>query len=187
MIGVMTALAKPRFTVDQFLAWSANQLGRYELFRGEVFAMSPESVGHAKIKGAVHRALTTGLRKGDLRCHALPDGVTVRVDNETAYEPDALVYCGNELEPSALEVPEPVVVVEVLSPSTQRIDVSSKLIGYFQLPSVMHYLIVDPLQCVIIHHARGAGDDIITHIVTKGSIVLDPPGLELSLSDIYGR
>jgi Uma2 family endonuclease len=183
----MTALAKPRLTVDEFLAWSVGQHGRYELFRGEVFAMSPESVGHAKIKGAVHSALANGLRKGKLSCHALPDGVTVRISNETAYEPDALIYCGEELTPSALEVPAPVVVVEVLSPSTHRIDVSSKLIGYFQLASVMHYLIIDPTQSVIIHHARGVGDDILTHIVTKGSIMLDPPGIELSLADIYGR
>ena len=182
----MTALAKPRLTVDEFLAWTSGQRGRYELFRGEVFAMSPESVGHAKIKGAVHSALASGLRKSHLRCHALPDGVTVRISSETAYEPDALVYCGEELPPSLLEVPSPVAVVEVLSPSTHRIDVSSKLIGYFQLPSVMHYLIVDPSQSVIIHHARGAGGDILTRAVTKGAVKLDPPGLELHLADIYG-
>jgi Uma2 family endonuclease len=183
----MTALAKPRLTVDEFLAWSMGQRGRFELFRGEVFAMPPESVGHAKIKGAVHSALANGLRKGQLRCHALPDGVTVRIDSETAYEPDALVYCGAELASTALEVPLPVIVVEVLSPSTQKVDVSLKLVGYFQLPSVMHYLIVDPSQPVIIHHARGAGDDILTHVVTQGVIKLDPPGVELPLADIYGH
>ncbi len=182
----MTALAKHRLTVDEFIAWSMGQRGRYELFRGEVFAMSPETVGHAKIKAAVHAALVRGLRKSQLRCHALPDGVTVRINSEAAYEPDALVYCGEELPPSALEVPAPVIVVEVLSPSTHRIDVSSKLIGYFQLPSVMHYLIVDPSQSVIIHHARGAGGDILTRAVTVGAVKLDPPGLELHLADIYG-
>jgi Uma2 family endonuclease len=182
----MTALAKPRLTVDEFLAWSAGQRGRFELYRGEVFAMSPESVGHAKIKGAVHSALASGLRRGRLHCHALPDGVTVRIDSETAYEPDALVYCGEELAPAALEVPAPVIVIEVLSPSTRKIDVSLKLVGYFQLPSVRHYLIVDPSQPVIIHHARGAGDDILTHVVSEGVIKLDPPGLELRLADIYG-
>ncbi len=183
----MTALAKPRLTVDEFLAWSDGQGGRFELFRGEVFAMSPESVGHAKIKGAVHSALVGALDKGRLRCHALPDGVTVRIDNQTAYEPYALVYCGEELAPSALEVAAPVIVVEVLSPSTRRIDVSLKLVGYFSLASVMHYLIIDPSQSVVIHHARGAGDDINTHIVTEGSVILDPPGLQLNLAAIYGR
>jgi Uma2 family endonuclease len=116
----------------------------------------------------------------------LPDGATVRISDETAYEPDALVYCGDKLAPAMLEVPSPVIVVEVLSPSTHRLDVSLKLAGYFRLPSVAHYLIVDPTQPVILHHARGTGDAILTRIVTDGRIVLDPPGLELTVSDIYG-
>jgi len=67
-----------------------------------------------------------------------------------------------------------------------RVDVSLKLAGYFRLPSVAHYLIVDPMQPMILHHSRGSGDAIITRVVTAGSIALDPPGLELALSDIYG-
>ena len=64
--------------------------------------------------------------------HALPDGMTVRIDDVTAYEPDALVYCGTKLPPSAVEVPNPVIVVEVLSPSTRHIDLSAKLADYFR-------------------------------------------------------
>ena len=71
-------------------------------------------------------------------------------------EPDALVYCGTKLSPSAIEVPHPVVVVEVLSPSTRHIDLSAKLADYFRLASVAHYLIVDSEKPRIIHHARGA-------------------------------
>jgi len=52
----MTALTKPRMTVDEFLAWAVEQPGRYELFRGEVYAMSPENAGHAK---AAYNALLT--------------------------------------------------------------------------------------------------------------------------------
>jgi Uma2 family endonuclease len=115
----------------------------------------------------------------------LPDGLTVRVEATKAYEPDALVYCGPELPPSAIEVPEPVIVVEVLSPSTRRIDAAAKLAGYFRVPSVAHYLIVDPNDPLIVHHARGAGETIITRVVRSGSIALDPPGLEIALGDIY--
>ncbi len=116
----------------------------------------------------------------------LPDGMTVRVDETTAYEPDALVYCGAKLPPRAVEVPDPVIVVEVLSPSTRRVDASAKLAGYFRLPSVSHYLIVDPNKPVIINHARRSGDVIATRIVTDGTIALDPPGMNLRVSDIYG-
>jgi Uma2 family endonuclease len=181
----MTALTKPRVSVDEFLHWAVGRPGRYELFRGEVIMMSPETVGHAKIKGAVHNALISAIRRTGSPCHALPDGVIIRIDDVTAYEPDAQVYCGPELPANALDVPNPVIIIEVLSPSTQRIDLSLKLAGYFRLPSVAHYLIVDPTQPSVIHHSRGAGDTIVTRIVSEGVIGLDPPGLELALSDVY--
>src|SRR5262249_16776665 len=113
------------------------------------------------------------------------DGMTVRIDDSTAHEPDALVYCGLKLPPDALMVPNPTIVVEVLSPSTRRIDASLKLAGYFRVPSVVHYLIVDPDQALIIHHERGNKDAILTHILREGTIRFDPPGLDLDLGDIY--
>ena len=116
----------------------------------------------------------------------LPDGMTVRIDARNAYEPDALVYCGKEAAPSAVEIANPVIVVEVLSPSTRRIDTSKKVAGYFQLPSVAHYLIVDLERRVILHYTRGAEDTILTRIVHEGTLALDPPGLELALADVWG-
>jgi Uma2 family endonuclease len=181
----MTVLTKPRMTVDQFLDWAVGRPGRYELFRGEVFAMAPETADHADVKGAIYAALRSTIRQKHLACHVLPDGMTVRIDAETVYEPDVQVYGGDKITGAALEVPNPVVIVEVLSPSTRRVDVSLKLAGYFRLPSVAHYLIVDPTQPVILHHSRGTEDTILTRIVTEGIIVLDPPGLDLALSDIY--
>jgi Uma2 family endonuclease len=181
----MNILTKPRLTVDEFLAWAEDHPGRYELFRGEIYPMSPETVGHTKVKGAVYAALFAGVRQRRLPCHVLTDGPTIRIDESTAYEPDALIYCGEEIPSTSLEVPNPVVLVEVLSPSSRRVDVSLKLVGYFRLPSVAHYLIVDPTRPSIIHHSRGADDTIITRIVTEGAITLDPPGFELGLSDIY--
>jgi len=111
--------------------------------------------------------------------------MTVRIDDSTAYEPDALVYSGSKLKPSALEVPNPIVVVEVLSPSRRHIDLSAKLADYFRLPSVAHYLIVDPEKPRILHHARAGGDTILTRIVNDGIIRLDPPGIEFAMADIY--
>lgn len=183
----MGALTKTRMTVDEYLAWAEHNPGRYELLEGEVYAMSPEGARHAEIKYSVQSALDRSIRSRRLPCQMLPDGMTVRIDDDTAYEPDALVYCGQKLAPRATEVPNPIVLVEVLSPSTRHIDASAKLGGYFSLPSVMHYLIVDPLRPFILHHARAAGrDTILTHIVSEGTITLDPPGIVLTVADIYG-
>jgi Uma2 family endonuclease len=183
--SMMNVLTKPQMNVDEFLDWAVGRPGRYELFRGEVMAMSPETVGHAEIKAAVYAALRSSIRARGLPCHVLPDGVIVRISDDVAYEPDAQVYCGEKLKSSAVEVPSPTVVVEVLSQSTRRVDLSQKLMGYFRLPSVLHYLIVDPTQPSIVHHARGEGEAIATRIVTEGRIALDPPGLALDLSDVY--
>jgi Uma2 family endonuclease len=81
----MNVLAKPRMSVDEFLDWAVGRPGRYELFRGEVIAMSPETAGHADIKANVYASLRSSIRQRRLSCHVLPDGVTVRIDGETAY------------------------------------------------------------------------------------------------------
>lgn len=171
--------------VDEFLAWAEGQPGRYELFRGSVYAITPERAAHAVTKFAVQAALANAICSRGLPCHMLPDGMTVRIDDLTAHEPDALVYCGPALLPSAIEVPNPVVVVEVLSPSTRHIDAQIKLAGYFRLPSVLHYLVIDPDKPLVLHHARNADGTILTRIVNDGTIELDSPGIAIAVADIY--
>lgn len=182
----MNALPQHKMTVDEYLAWAEGQSGRFELYAGTVHSMAPERAGHAKVKYAVQTALLAGIRQARLDCHMLPDGMTVRVDRDTAHEPDALVYCGRELSPAAIEVPDPVIVVEVPSPSTRTIDASAKLAGYFRVPSVRHYLIVDPDRPLLIHHARGAGEAIDTRIIGAGGTMrLDPPGIAIAMADLF--
>ena len=181
----MAARQKQSMTVDEFLAWAEGQEGRYELYNGIVYAMSPERAGHAEVKHAVASALAMAIARAKLECWMLPDGMTVRVDENTAHEPDALVYCGPKLPSSTIEVPSPVIVVEVLSPSTRHIDASAKLAGYFRLPSTRHYLIVDADKRLVIHHARGDGDAILTRIVKSGSLDLSPPGLKVPVAKFF--
>jgi Uma2 family endonuclease len=172
-------------TVDQFLAWADGRPGRYELFMGVAYAMSPERAGHAEIKHAVASALASAIARAKLSCWMLPDGMTVRVDKHTAHELDAVVYCGGKLPSNAIEVPEPVIVVEVLSPSTRHIDASAKLAGYFRLPSVFHYLVVDPDTRLVIHHARRDDDIIGTRVLHAGVLELTPPGLKVSVGKFF--
>lgn len=181
----MVALPQHKMTVDEYLAWAENQPGRYELYGGVVYAMTPERAVHAKVKFAVQTALASGIRGAGVRCHMLPDGMTVRVDEHTAHEPDALVYCGEEVSNSSVEVPNPVIVVEVLSPSTRYIDASAKLAGYFSRPSVQHYLIVDPDKPLVVHHRRVEGNTLTTQILHEGAITLEPPGIEVTIEDFY--
>jgi len=97
--------------------------------------------------------------------------MTVKIDEHTAYEPDAVVHCGARLADDALLVPEPVIVVEVLSPITKAHDAGAKLADYFRLPSVRHYLLVRTERPTVIHHRRGDDGSIATRIVTVGRSV----------------
>jgi Uma2 family endonuclease len=149
--------------------------------------MGPSGARHAEVKFALQTALANAIRRAGLPCHMLPDGMTVRVADDTAHEPDALVYCGKEVPNSVLEIPNPVILVEVLSPSTRRIDAAAKLAGYFSLPSVMHYLIVDPDKPLVIHHARAEAGMIASRILRDGALRLDPPGMEVAVAEMYGE
>jgi len=181
----MTAPPKHKMTVDEYLAWAQDKPGRFELYAGVVYAMTPERAGRATVKFAVQAALRAAIRRSGVPCHMLPDGMTVRIDANTAHEPDALVYCGEKLPDSAVEVPNPVIVVEVLSPSTRHIDASAKLARYFHVRAVQHYLIVDPDQRLVIHHARSEADLVATRILHDGRIALDPPGIEIAVGDFF--
>ena len=182
----MIALPKQKMTVDEYLAWAEGRPGRFELYAGVVYAMAPERAVHAEVKYAVQTALLSGVRQAGIPCHMLPDGMTVRVDDDTAHEPDALVYYGIKLPGSAVEVPNPVIVVEVLSPPTQHIDASAKLAGYFRVACVQHYLIVDPDRRQVIHHERGEADVIATRIVNEGTLRFDPPGIDVAVGEMFG-
>lgn len=173
-----------RMTRDQFHRWTEGQKGRYERIAGEPVARSPERIQHVRLKSRIWAALERAIRDGGLGCEALADGVTVEIDDDTDYEPDALVNCGPAMHPDATVATNPVVVVEVMSPSSQSIDSGEKLADYFRLPSVQHYLVVRARKQEIIHHYR-QGDDILSRPVNIGSIRLDPPGIDLDIADVY--
>lgn len=99
-------------------------------------------------------ALRQAVRQADIKCAVLGDGATIVVDEYTVYEPDVTVQCGEEVDLDSITVPEPCILVEVLSSSTKGVDTGGKLAGYFQLASVQHYLVVDPEKHTVIHHYR---------------------------------
>jgi Uma2 family endonuclease len=171
-------------TVEEYLAWGASQPERVraELINGQIVVMAAEQLKHVKTKFAVASALNMAIIRAGILCHALTDGAAIRIDEHTAYEPDACVYCGEELPGEAMVVPAPVIVAEVLSPTSRHHDTSAKLIGYFKLPSVAHYLVVDPDLRTVTHYTR----DDAPATLRDGTLRLDPPGIELAVADLLG-
>lgn len=182
----------PRMTSDEFLVWLERQPdGKFELHDGVVVpkgepldgaptAMAGERRRHSVVKLNVVRALD--ILKPPCRVHV--DGIAVRVSDHAAFIPDVLVDCGAQSDMDSMVADAPAVVVEVLSRSTAHLDLGRKLEGYFAVPSVQHYLLVDPQDRRVIHHRRDA-DAIATAILSTGNLDLTPPGLTFSVDALW--
>ena len=90
----MSSALKEPLTSDEFLPWAEVMDGRWELHDGLAVMMSPERVSHGETKGEAYAALKAAVKRAGLPCKAYPDGVAVRIDARTTYEPDASVSCG---------------------------------------------------------------------------------------------
>ena len=112
--------------------------------------------------------------------------MTVAVSDTHARLPDVVLQCEGDVDLDALTCDAPLVLVEIASPSTARVDTTSKLAEYMGLDSVRHYLVIDPGTRLAYHHSRAsAGGDILTRIVADGAFELDPPGISIALADCF--
>jgi Uma2 family endonuclease len=174
-----------RYSREEFRRWyEAQPTGRYERVDGQIVARAPERGAHLRVKGAIYKALDRAIAIAGVICQALPDGATVET-GDSDYEPDALVNCGEAMADDAVAAPNPVIVVEVLSPGTASTDTGGKLADYFRVSSIAHYLIVHPIRRTVTHHRR-AGASINTMVIVNGPITLDPPGIVITVEEIYG-
>lgn len=173
---------------SEYLALEARSPVRHEYIAGEVFAMTGATVRHNIISLNIATALRTHLR--GTPCRALMEGVKLYLKKERSYfYPDVMVTCESrllELDAETQVVDSPVLVVEVLSPSTEGIDRREKLRAYRTLPSLKEYAMVSQDECrVELYRRRGdIGWDIITYEpgdpVEFASVELTMP-----MADIY--
>ena len=184
------ALAKPeekRMSAQAFMRWYEQQPEgvRCELFDGLIYEMSAERANHVRVKMRVHRQFDRQITERRLPCEAFIDGMAVLVDDDSVFEPDALVRRGPPLPGDATLIADPLIVVEVASPSTQRIDALDKFARYFRNAAIVHYLIVVPTRRLVIHHARAEDGRIVSASYDRGVVRIEPPGLDLSLAELF--
>jgi Uma2 family endonuclease len=172
------------FSREEFRLWAECQKRRYERIAGEPVAMSPERIEHVRVKNRIWAALDHAVHAANLPCEALGDGVTIEINEDTDYEPDAVVNCGPPAPGDAVAATNPVIVVEVLSPSTESVDLADKLADYFKVATIQHCLIVRARRRGVIHHKR-SGSEILSRVINIGGIVLDPPAITIDVADIY--
>ncbi|MDN2567493.1 Uma2 family endonuclease [Aquibium sp. A9E412] len=173
-------------TAARFLEWTAASDGRFELEAGAVREMAAEQARHARTKFAAAKALEQGIATAGLDCEVFPDGMLVVIDDTTVRQPDAAVQCAPVADESKV-LDTPVIVVEVSSPSSVSRDETYKLVEYFSLPSVMHYLLLSPDRRIVVHFRRtAAGGAIETTILSQGELDLTPPGFRVTVEALLG-
>jgi Uma2 family endonuclease len=182
-----TTLPKQRMKVPEFLAWANEQLdSRYELVDGEVVAMAPDRLRRNLVKLEVAVALREAVKAAGLPCTVFTDGAGVVINDETTRLPDASVQCGIKVRPNRMVLEAPLIVVEVVSPSSEQQDLGAKLIEYFSVPSIRHYMIVLPEKRAVVHHTLNGEGKLSTYIGRSGDIRLDPPGMTVSVAALLG-
>jgi Uma2 family endonuclease len=178
------ALRKPSMTRDQFFAWAEASDGRYEFDGFQPVAMTGGTVNHSQITQNLYFALRTRLQ--GTGCRPLgPDAGVATIGDAVRY-PDALVTCSKGPGTDRL-VPGVVVVFEVLSPTSGRIDRIDKLLEYRAVPSIRRYVILEYASMGLMVLARGgAGDEwIATAMTAEETLRLPEIGIEIPVAELY--
>ena len=168
-------------TVAEFDVWNARQPERWEFVSGRPVMMAPASKPHTIIKGNVFAALRTKL--AGTPCRAYVDGVEVRI-GELVSIPDIVVECG-AADLATPVVAQPVMILEVLSPSSEAGDLGHKWQGYCLIPSLQHYLVPAQSSRFVTLHTRAGQASFVETMHRDGVIELPALGISLSIAEIY--
>lgn len=169
--------------ITEYLDGEARSEIKHEYLAGEVVAMGGGSAAHGLVVTALGLAIGPLARRK--RCQLFIADMKLRVDhaNQTYfYYPDLLLACDpQDREPFYRR--KPCLLVEVLSPSTERIDRREKLFAYQSIPSLREYLLVDPERRHV--EIYRFGDPVRHETRTGGSFRLDCLDAEIAVGDIY--
>lgn len=184
-----------RMTVEQFLAWvDARDAAlpydepKWELFDGVPEIQEHERWVHAHIKLSVMLALRDAIRRAGVSYEIGIDGLGVRTGPKASYQPEAVVFPAGLIGEHDRFAPDPIIVVEVLSPSSMAKDLKTKAAGYAKVGSIQHYLVVDPDAEEMLHFRRQGKRLIAPDTAIAGGVLrLDPPGVELIVRDCFKR
>ena len=131
-----------RLSLSEFLDWENSQQQRHEFHRGEVFAMVGARRAHGRVVLNLARRISETLEGSP--CQAFVENMQVQVAQDTVLYPDVFVTCDSTDLATDMIFKAPLLVVEVLSPTTQAYDRSQKFALYRRLESLREYILVDP-------------------------------------------
>jgi Uma2 family endonuclease len=180
-------MAEPakRMSLAEFLGWDDGTDTRYELIGGFLVAMAPPAEAHSMLAVQLVRRIDATL-SSRRPCRALIEAGVTRPDRaDTYFVADIAATCA-PVEPGRQATEDPFLIIEILSPSTERHDRRVKLPAYRQIETVQEILLVASDEHYAELHRR-AGAYWITEISRggEGAIVLASVPVEISISELY--
>ena len=183
---------QPGTTKAEYFALEAKSEIKHELWWGEIIAMAGAHPDHVTV--ATNTVLVLGNRLADTPCQAGVSDLRLGVDDAQNYVyPDVIVWCEDAQWDETTPLPTlltPLVIVEVLSRSTQLRDRREKLNAYRDLPSLRDYLMIAPDAVSVEHYARDENSDgwINHHYTRRAQIVrLAAFDFEIEVAQFYRR
>ncbi len=181
--------APRRFTVEEYLLVERAAEFKSEFVDGQIFAMSGASRAHTLIAGNITGDLRNALRGSTCEVYQSDMRVQVADTGLFAY-PDVVVACAPiELaDTSADMLLSPVVIVEVLLPSTEAFDRGEKFMRYQRMPSLQHFLLVAQ-DAIRVEHFRRHGDAWLLEMYGSREEIIELGAIEVGLdvAGIYER
>src|SRR5271165_6114959 len=177
-------LRVPTMTREQFFDWADAQGTRYEFDGFQPVAMTGANLNHNQIAFNIHVALRARLSGTGCRPHGMDAGVATVGD--TVRYPDGVVTCSPASGLSRL-VPDPVVVFEVISPTSGHMDRIVKLREYAAVGSIRRYVIVESASIgLTVHERQAAGQRwTVTSVMAGDLLILPEIGIEIPAAEQY--
>ena len=180
--------AQTLFTPEAYITQERKALHKSEYLNGQIFAMSGASRAHSLITGDIFNSLYNQLMASDCEVHS--SNMRVQPSPIVYFYPDVVVVCGEpRFADDAFDtLLNPIVIVEVLSPSTAAYDRGEKFSHYRQLTSLQDYILVSQHKFWGEHHWRQGRQWKHTEFRAPEDVLpLTSIGCKLSLHDIYRR
>ena len=173
-------------TVEEYLAAEEIALEKSEYIEGWVRVMTGATLRHNQVKCNCLIYLGSTLKGKPCRPFDSDTKVRIRREGRTRfYYPDLQVVCQSN-SPTEHFQDQPVLIIEVLSPSTRRYDLDEKMLGYLSIPSLQYYLILEqhqPSAIVLRRNDQGFQRECYEDIASQ--IDLPALGCSLPLREIY--
>jgi Uma2 family endonuclease len=179
-----------RVSPEEYLERERKAETRSEYRNGEIIAMAGSSPEHARIVSNLHFRIRLGLKSGSCDVFATDIRLGVRAANLYTY-PDLMVVCGGLVHPDNQRdiVLNPVILIEVLSNSTQDYDRGEKFASYRSIPSLMEYLTIAQDKIHVDQHTRQPDQNwVLKEFNEPGATIrLESIAIELRVADIYEK